>query len=68
MSIEQWAPRPEDYGALVLPGGVMNPDALRMQPQAVSFVRAFFEAGKPVAAICHGPWTIVETGAATATA
>src|SRR5580704_16418128 len=58
------AASPKDYGALVLPGGVMNPDALRMQPQAVSFVRAFFEAGKPVAAICHGPWTIVETGAA----
>jgi protease I len=58
------AANPKDYGALVLPGGVMNPDALRMQSQAVSFVRAFFEAGKPVAAICHGPWTIVETGAA----
>jgi protease I len=58
------AANPKDYGALVLPGGVMNPDALRMQPQAVSFVRAFFESGKPVAAICHGPWTIVETGAA----
>lgn len=58
------AANPKDYGALVLPGGVMNPDALRMQPRAVSFVRAFFEAGKPVAAICHGPWTIVETGAA----
>jgi protease I len=58
------AANPKDYGALVLPGGVMNPDALRMQPQAVSFVRAFFEAAKPVAAICHGPWTIVETGAA----
>lgn len=58
------AANPKDYGALVLPGGVMNPDALRMQPRAVSFVRAFFEAGKPVAAICHGPWTIVETSAA----
>ncbi len=55
---------PKEYDALVLPGGVMNPDALRMQPQAVSFVRAFFEACKPVAAICHGPWTIVESGAA----
>jgi protease I len=54
---------PKDYSALLLPGGVMNPDALRMQPQAVSFVRAFFAAGKPVAAICHGPWTIVESGA-----
>jgi protease I len=55
---------PTEYDALVLPGGVMNPDALRMQSQAVSFVRSFFEAGKPVAAICHGPWTIIETGAA----
>jgi protease I len=54
---------PNEYDALVLPGGVMNPDALRMQSQAVSFVRSFFEAGKPVAAICHGPWTIIETGA-----
>ena len=55
---------PSDYDALVLPGGVMNPDSLRMQPQAVTFVRSFFESGKPVAAICHGPWTIVESGAA----
>ncbi|HVT35934.1 MAG TPA: type 1 glutamine amidotransferase domain-containing protein, partial [Nevskiaceae bacterium] len=51
-----------DYDALVLPGGVMNPDHLRMEPKAVSFVRAFFEANKPVAAICHGPWTLVEAG------
>jgi protease I len=51
---------PGDYDALLLPGGVMNPDALRMRPQAVAFVRAFFDTGKPVAAICHGPWTIVE--------
>jgi protease I len=55
---------PKEYDALVLPGGVMNPDALRIQSQAVSFVRSFFEAGKPVAAICHGPWTIIESGAA----
>ncbi|HEY1898789.1 MAG TPA: type 1 glutamine amidotransferase domain-containing protein [Steroidobacteraceae bacterium] len=55
---------PSDYDALLLPGGVMNPDALRMQPKAVSFVRSFFDSGKPVAAICHGPWTIVESGAA----
>jgi protease I len=54
---------PEDYDALVLPGGVMNPDALRMLPKAVTFVKAFFEARKPVAAICHGPWTLIETGA-----
>ena len=59
------AANPKDYAALVLPGGVMNPDALRMQAQAVSLVRSFLEAGKPVsAAICHGPWTIVESGAA----
>jgi protease I len=55
---------PELYDALVLPGGVMNPDALRMQPKAVAFVRSFFEADKPVAAICHGPWTVVESGSA----
>jgi protease I len=55
---------PSDYDALVLPGGVMNPDSLRMQPQAVTFVRSFFESGKPVAAIRHGPWTIVESGSA----
>jgi deglycase len=55
---------PKDYDALLLPGGVMNPDALRMQPQAVAFVKAFFDAGKPVAAICHGPWTVIESGAA----
>jgi protease I len=55
---------PKDYDALVLPGGVMNPDHLRMDPQAVAFVKAFFDADKPVAAICHGPWTLVEAGAA----
>lgn len=55
---------PSGYDALVLPGGVMNPDSLRMQPKAVAFVRSFFDSGKPVAAICHGPWTIVESGAA----
>jgi protease I len=54
--------RPEDYDALLLPGGVMNPDKLRMNKQAVQFVRAFFDAGKPVAAICHGPWTLIEAG------
>lgn len=52
--------RPQDFDALVLPGGVINPDKLRMMPEAVDFVRAFFDQGKPVAAICHGPWTIVE--------
>ena len=55
--------RAEDYDALVLPGGVMNPDQLRMNPKAVSFVKGFIDAGKPVAAICHGPWTLIETGA-----
>jgi protease I len=55
---------PDDFDALVLPGGVMNPDALRMQPKAVAFVKSFFDADKPVAAICHGPWTVIETGAA----
>ncbi|MDP8942759.1 MAG: type 1 glutamine amidotransferase [Actinomycetota bacterium] len=50
----------DDYDGLVLPGGVANPDFLRMDEDAVSFVRAFFEAGKPVGAICHGPWTLVE--------
>lgn len=49
-----------DYDALVLPGGVANPDALRQQPAAVDFVRDFFEAGKPVAAICHAPWMLIE--------
>ncbi len=49
-----------DYDGLVLPGGVANPDFLRADEDAVAFVRSFFEAGKPVAAICHGPWTLVE--------
>jgi protease I len=51
-----------DFGALVLPGGVANPDQLRALPQAVDFVREFVEAGKPVAVICHGPWTLIEAG------
>lgn len=51
------------FDALLLPGGVMNPDKLRMSPKAVQFVRHFFEARKPVAAICHGPWMLVEAGA-----
>jgi protease I len=50
------------FDALLLPGGVANPDQLRMQPEAVAFVRAFFDAGKPVAAICHAPWTLIEAG------
>jgi protease I len=49
-----------DYDALMLPGGVANPDNLRTHPEAVAFIRAFFDAGKPVAAICHAPWTLVE--------
>ena len=53
---------PDDYDGLLLPGGVMNPDHLRAEPAAVEFVRSFFVAGKPVAAICHGPWTLVEAG------
>jgi len=53
---------PDDFDALVLPGGVQNPDTLRVNEQAVAFVKAFVDAGKPIAAICHGPWTLVETG------
>ena len=53
-----------DFDALLLPGGIMNPDALRMHAQAVAFVKSFFDAGKPVAVICHGPWTVIEAGAA----
>jgi protease I len=51
---------PSAYDGLVLPGGVANPDNLRMHDDAVAFARAFFEQGKPVAVICHGPWTLVE--------
>ena len=51
-----------DYDALLLPGGVANPDQLRAMPKAVQFVRSFFETGKPVAAICHGPWTLIDAG------
>ena len=50
------------YAGLVLPGGVANPDFLRTQPAAVAFAKAFFDAGKPVAVICHGPWTLIEAG------
>ena len=53
---------PEDYDALLLPGGVLNPDKLRVNKKAVAFVRHFLENGKPVAAICHGPQTLIETG------
>ncbi len=54
--------RPDDYDALLLPGGVMNPDNLRRLEAAQRFVRHFFAAGKPVAAICHGPWTLIDAG------
>jgi protease I len=53
---------PNDYDALVLPGGVMNPDKLRQDKEAVAFVSSFLEEGKPVAAICHGPQVLIETG------
>ncbi|MGW2273400.1 type 1 glutamine amidotransferase domain-containing protein [Streptomyces yangpuensis] len=53
---------PDEYDALVLPGGVANPDALRTDGRAVDFVRGFFRTGRPVAAICHAPWTLVEAG------
>jgi protease I len=51
-----------DYDAIMLPGGVINPDALRLEPKAIAFVRAFVEADKPIAAICHGPWTLIDAG------
>jgi protease I len=55
--------RASEYDALVLPGGVINPDHLRTEPKAVEFVKQFVQSGKPVAAICHGPWTLIEAGA-----
>ncbi|MFI4949966.1 MAG: type 1 glutamine amidotransferase domain-containing protein [Caulobacterales bacterium] len=55
--------RPDDYDAIVLPGGVINPDQLRLAPEAIDFVRSFAEAGKPIAAICHGPWTLINAEA-----
>lgn len=56
--------RPEEFDALLIPGGVMNPDRLRMNEMAVTFVKTFFDVGKPVAAICRGPWMVIEAGAA----
>jgi protease I len=53
---------PEEFDALVLPGGVMNPDKLRVNSEAVEFVRNFYVSDKPIAAICHGPWTLIEAG------
>jgi len=55
--------RAEDFDALLLPGGVMNPDRLRLDDKAIAFVKAFADAGKPIAAICHGPWTLIDAGA-----
>ncbi|MFY9895968.1 MAG: type 1 glutamine amidotransferase domain-containing protein [Xanthobacteraceae bacterium] len=53
---------PEDFDGLVLPGGVINPDALRLVPAAIAFVRHFVQENKPIAAICHGPWTLIDAG------
>jgi protease I len=53
----------QNYDALLLPGGVANPDKLRIEPRAIEFISEFFQAGKPIAAICHGPWTLIEVGA-----
>ena len=50
------------YDALVLPGGVMNPDTLRISPEAIAFIREFVKSGKPISAICHGPWTLIDAG------
>jgi len=60
VDVELDAADPNNYDALVLPGGVANPDQLRLMPKAVQFVRSFFEQDKPVAAICHAPWMLVE--------
>jgi protease I len=60
VTIEQ--ANPNDYDGLVLPGGVINPDKLRVDTEAVNFVRAFVQSGKPIAAICHGPWTLINAG------
>ena len=56
------AAKVEDYDALLIPGGLFNPDALRRNREALAFVRSFFDAGKPVAAICHGPWVLIDAG------
>ena len=55
---------PQDYHALLLPGGVINPDKLRLEPKAIEFIKSFVEAHKPIAAICHGPWTLIDAGIA----
>ncbi len=64
VDVELAKAKASDYHALVLPGGVINPDKLRMDKAAVEFIRAFDKAGKPLAAICHGPWLLIEAGAA----
>jgi protease I len=56
--------RPNDYDGLVLPGGVANPDMLRLSAESIAFIRAFADADKPIAAICHGPWTLIDAGVA----
>jgi protease I len=56
--------RPNDYDGLVLPGGVANPDQLRLSPESIAFIREFSESDKPIAAICHGPWTLIDAGVA----
>ncbi len=56
--------RPADFDALVLPGGVANPDQLRLSKEAITFIREFAREGKPIAAICHGPWTLIDAGIA----
>lgn len=56
--------KPDEYDALLLPGGVANPDQLRLSPKAIQFIKAFVDARKPIAAICHGPWTLIDAGAA----
>ncbi len=63
VDIEVGAAHPKDYHALVLPGGVMNPDTLRTETVAINFIKAFFESNKPVAAICHAPWLLISAGA-----
>lgn len=62
VDLELKSAKPEDFDALLLPGGVANPDSLRMDESAVGFVRHFVESGKTIAAICHGPWTLINAG------
>jgi protease I len=62
VDVELGSAKIEDYDALVLPGGVLNPDKLRQNKDAVTFVKEFLQSGKPVAAVCHGPQTLIETG------